>query len=390
MTDNNRITTALLFGGRSSEHEVSLTSAASVIKAIDRQRFELVPILINRDGRWYLVSDTAFLTKNKARLVGEQDYDCRQWPRVLLDYANGGRLYFPDDRNRQDARQPQAVFPILHGPYGEDGTVQALCKMAGLPCVGAGILASAVGLDKVIMKKLFTAAGLPQISYLALDRNDWSRHASAVIDRIDRQLVLPVFVKPANAGSSVGVRRVTHLDQLAKAIEYASRFDRKIVVEKAITARELECAVIGNEAPQASGVGEVLPCHEFYDYQAKYLEEGSKTVVPAEIPEALAQEIREIALAAFRAIDCSGLARVDFLWERATQKLYLNEINTMPGFTPISMYPQLWQATGISYTDLITQLIDLALANFGQQQCEISPGEEKPKEEEVVDYDDER
>ena len=370
MLDDKRMTVALLFGGRSSEHEVSLTSAASVIKAIDPRRFQLLPILIDRSGGWYLVADTTFLTENQTRLVREQDYDCRQWPRVVLDYANGGRLYFPDAQ-QQDYCQPQVVFPILHGPYGEDGTIQALCKMAAIPCVGSGILASAVGLDKVIMKQLFTAAGLPIIPYLALSRSDWLRHTPVISDRIERQLSLPVFVKPANAGSSVGVRRVAHPDQLAAAIEYAGRFDRKIVVEKAITAREFECAVLGNETAQASGVGEVLPCNEFYDYQAKYLEAGSKTVVTADIPQALTQEIRELSLAAFRAVDGAGLARVDFLRERSSQKLYLNEINTMPGFTPISMYPQLWQAAGISYTELISQLIELALADFATALIDV-------------------
>lgn len=360
----------ILMGGRSSEHEVSLTSAMSILKNIDRTHFEPIPVLIARDGQWFWIPDPSFLVQNAGKLFAEANNLSQYGQPALLDYTYHARLI---RRNGEEISPIDVVFPVLHGPYGEDGTIQGLCKMAGLPCVGPGILGSAVGLDKLVMKQIFTAYHLPVLPFIGFTRQEWKEQLDHIVLQIKNKLHLPVFVKPANCGSSVGVTKVKDWNILESAIHNATRFDRKIVVEQGIEVRELECAILGNDKPQASAVGEVIPGREFYDYEAKYLAEGSKTIVPAPITPELAKEVQQLAIAAFQALDCAGLSRVDMFMEKSTQKIYVNEINTIPGFTSISMYPMLWREAGISYPQLITRLIELSVQQFALEQSEIQP-----------------
>jgi D-alanine-D-alanine ligase len=334
---------------------VSVTSAASIFKNIDRGQYEPVAILIQKDGRWTFPDQPPSATSaaeviQQARAAGE-----RATAAGTIDPALA-------------ALNLDVVFPVLHGPYGEDGTVQGLLELANIPYVGPGVLASAAGMDKAVMKVLFEARGLPVCDWHGFVRAEWDRDRAAVLTAIE-PLGLPVFVKPANLGSSVGISKVKTLAELIPAIELALEFDRKIVVEAAVpNAREIECAVLGNDDPQTSVPGEIIPSREFYDYEAKYLDEGSKSVIPAELPATLAAEIQRLAIDAFRAIDAAGLGRVDFLLARDTGTIYLNEINTMPGFTTISMYSKMWEASGVGYTALVDRLIQLALARHAEKQ----------------------
>jgi D-alanine-D-alanine ligase len=257
------------------------------------------------------------------------------------------------------------VFPILHGPYGEDGTVQGMLELAGVPYVGAGVLASALGMDKEMQKHLFRSRGLPVVPSIHVHAEDWARGADSVVELAEAEIGLPAFTKPSSLGSSIGVSKCRTLEELRAGLDLALRHDHKALVERAITGREIECAVLGNDDAEASIVGEIVPAHEFYDFEAKYIEEGSELKIPAPIPEAVSEEIRRLAVEAFRAIDCAGMARVDFFYEEATGAVWLNEINTIPGFTPISMYPKLWDASGIPYAKLIDRLIELALERHG-------------------------
>ncbi|HEX8028036.1 MAG TPA: D-alanine--D-alanine ligase family protein [Vicinamibacterales bacterium] len=345
----------IIYGGRSGEHEVSVTSAASIFKHIDREKYEPVPILIEKDGAWTFPEQGPAATSaaeviQQARASGTK-----------------GKTAGTNDPALA-ALNLDAVFPVLHGPYGEDGTVQGLLELANIPYVGPGVLASAAGMDKAVMKVLFAARGLPVCDWHAFVRRDWDRDRAAVLTAIDT-LGLPVFVKPANLGSSVGISKVKTVADLIPAIETALSFDRKVIVEAAVPdAREIEYAVLGNDEPTTSLPGEIIPSREFYDYEAKYLDEGSKTVIPADLPAATVAEVQRLAVEAFRAIDAAGLARVDFLMTRGTSAIYLNEINTMPGFTTISMYSKMWEATGTSYRDLVDQLIQFALARHADKQ----------------------
>jgi D-alanine-D-alanine ligase len=394
MQTGTKITVGLLCGGRSSEHEVSLTSAASVLREIDRDRFDVIPILITRKGEWMLVDDTeillAYANKVQAQQNTEENYRCVGLKPVVLDYSHSKKLLaFAQDqqfsRTQEVAmlpRQLDVILPILHGPYGEDGTIQGLCEMAEIPCVGAGIIGSAAGLDKVVMKELFAHHNFPIAPYIAFRTVDWQKREQEIIAEIEAKLPYPLFVKPANCGSSVGVNKAHDRGELVEYVPCAAKFDRKIVVEQGLDVRELECAVLGNDFPEASGIGEVFPGDEFYSYPAKYGEESttkspahgtkaitlrkSTTKIPADVPEAVAQRVRTLAVQAFLAVDCAGFARVDFFMEKSTDKIYVNEINTIPGFTPISMFPQLWQAAGISYRNLITKLVELAMERFKQ------------------------
>lgn len=354
----SKLRVGIVFGGRSGEHEVSITSAASIFKHIDRTKYEPVPVRIEKDGTWSYPDREPNAT-NVA--------DAIQQARSAL-------------RSRSAAADPalaalklDVVFPVLHGPYGEDGTVQGLLEMAGIAYVGNGVLASAAGMDKAVMKVLFEARGLAVGRWHGFNRPEWDRDRSGVLKQLE-PLGLPLFVKPANLGSSVGISKVKAPADLVPAIELALDFDRKVVVEAAVpNAREIECAVLGNDDPHTSVPGEIIPSREFYDYEAKYLDEGSKTVIPAELPAATAAEIQRLSVEAFRAIDGSGLARVDFLVDGGTGEIYLNEINTMPGFTNISMYSKMWEASGISYPALVDRLIQLALERHaGKQQLKIS------------------
>ena len=350
-----KLRVGIIFGGRSGEHEVSVTSAASIFKHIDRDKYEPVAILIEKDGRWTLPDQapTAMSAADVIQHARAQGAPAADAP------ANDPMLA---------ALRLDVVFPVLHGPYGEDGTVQGLLELANLPYVGPGVLASAAGMDKAVMKVLFAARGLPVCDWHGFVRPEWDRDRDAVLTRIAK-LGLPVFVKPANLGSSVGISKVKTRGELVPAIELALQFDRKVVVEAAVpNAREIECAVLGNEDPKTSVPGEILPSREFYDYEAKYLDADSQTVIPAALPAALVAEVQRLSVEAFRAIDAAGLGRVDFLLSRDSGEIYLNEINTMPGFTTISMYSKMWEASGLAYTALVDQLIQLALARHAEKQ----------------------
>ena len=348
-----KLRVGIIFGGRSGEHEVSVTSAASIFKHIDRGKYEPVPIRIEKDGSWSFPPQ-APTASNVAEAI-EQARAAGRDATTTGDPALGGLKL-------------DVVFPVLHGPYGEDGTIQGLLEMAGLAYVGNGVLASAAGMDKSIMKILFEGRGLPVCHWHDFVRPEWDRDRNAVLQHIGT-LGLPVFVKPANLGSSVGITKVKTQAELVPAIELALQFDRKIIVEAAVPrAREIECAVLGNDDPKTSVPGEILPSREFYDYEAKYLDEGSKTVIPADLPQATVAHVQRLAIEAFRAIDGAGLARVDFLMDGDTGTIYLNEINTLPGFTNISMYSKMWEASGVAYGTLVDRLIQLGLERHADKQ----------------------
>jgi D-alanine-D-alanine ligase len=348
-----KLRVGIIFGGRSGEHEVSVTSASSIFKHIDRSRYEPVAIRIEKDGSWSFPKQ-----EPQASNVAEAIAQAKTLQRDTASTSDPGL----------GALKLDVVFPVLHGPYGEDGTIQGLLEMAGLPYVGNGVLASAAGMDKSIMKMLFAGRGLPVCRSHDFVRPEWDRDRHGILQRL-ATLGLPVFVKPANLGSSVGISKVKAQAELVPAIELALQFDRKIIVEAAVPrAREIECAVLGNDDPQTSVPGEILPSREFYDYEAKYLDEGSKTVIPADLPPPTVAEVKRLAVDAFRAIDGSGLARVDFLMDGDAGTLYLNEINTLPGFTNISMYSKMWEASGVAYSALVDRLIQLGLERHAEKQ----------------------
>ena len=354
MTKKLRI--GVIFGGRSGEHEVSLRSAESVINAMDKARYEVVPIGITKEGRW-------LISANAAALLPEAVMSSNSHRQVAIigDPTRQG-LTRLDDRERLLSSEPlDAVFPVLHGTYGEDGTIQGLLEMAGVPYVGCGVLASAAGMDKVAMKQLFERAGLTLIEYDWFLRSAWEENPDVVMKRINRSLGFPVFVKPANLGSSVGISKAANKRELRDAIDDAARYDRKVVVERAVDGREIEVSILGNEHPMASLPGEIITGHEFYDYEDKYIDTTSRTEVPAKLPKKIIDRIQRDGIRAFQAIDGSGLARVDFFVEGGTNRVIINEINTKPGFTSISMYPKLWEASGIPYSELIDRLIQLAI-----------------------------
>lgn len=376
-----KLRVGILFGGRSGEHEVSLRSAASVLAAIDRKKYDVVSIGITKAGQWLLGDEAQHMLAGGTTVTALHIPKNRfAHPSALVPAAHPGSLHVPASAKQQaqaEALGVDVLFPVLHGTFGEDGTIQGLFELAGKAYVGSGVLGSAAGMDKDIMKRLFAAAGLPIVEHITLLRGAWQKAPRKAIADIEASLRYPLFVKPANLGSSVGISKVHDRSELAPAIVLAASYDRKIIVEQGVggkgtkskpgaRARELEVAVLGNDDPKASVVGEIVPAKEFYDYEAKYESDGSIPIIPARLSKAQAKEVREMAIAAFHACDCSGLARVDFLLEPESRsgkpgRLYLNEINTMPGFTSISMYPKLWQAAGLKYSDLIDRLIELAL-----------------------------
>jgi D-alanine-D-alanine ligase len=382
-----KLRVGVLFGGRSGEHEVSLLSAASVVNAIDKSKYEVVPVGITKDGRWLTAGDAERLLQGKppdeSKHLRAGDPDATPGAAVLargealvvppepVHRATGSLTPFQSDastlrRASDRAINVDVIFPVLHGTFGEDGTIQGLLELADIPYVGAGVLGSAAGMDKDVMKALFRAAGLPIVKHVTILRSDWDADPKKAEKAVDRQLKYPVFVKPANLGSSVGISKARTRKELGPAIYEAAKFDRKIVIEQGVggakhKAREIECSVLGNDRPQASVPGEIVPVKEFYDYSAKYLDEGSALIIPAKLTKAETKKVQELAIRAFQAVDCAGLARVDFLMDPKTRKLYVNEINTMPGFTAISMYPKLWAASGVSYPDLIDRLIKLGI-----------------------------
>ncbi|MFL6271744.1 MAG: D-alanine--D-alanine ligase family protein [Actinomycetes bacterium] len=341
---------AILYGGRSAEHQVSVVSARSVMEALDPDRFEVVPIAITREGAWLLPDRSPLeLTASDGAM-----------PEV--EPAGRAVAVRPERGLAEVGPGPvDVVFPILHGPFGEDGTVQGLFELADLPYVGSGVLASALAMDKAMAKVVLAAAGLPQAPYLVVPERDWRADPGRVAGTVADRLAYPVFTKPARLGSSIGITKVKTPDALATGLAAAFAHDTKALVEQGVTARELECGVLGNDAPEASVVGEVVPGHEFYDFEAKYLDESLKLEIPAPVPGAVRDRVRELSLRAFQALDCEGFARVDFFYEEATGRVLLNEVNTIPGFTPKSMFPMLWAASGLSYPDLVARLVDLAV-----------------------------
>lgn len=365
-----KINVAVLFGGQSGEHEVSLVSAAAVMAGLDPERYNLLPVGITKAGRW--------VTGPGAHAALVAAADRAQLPTSFVPQDPGPGQASPLEEPSQamvataDREQLPSVagllpsdidvvFPVLHGPMGEDGTVQGLLTLAGVPFVGCGVAASAVGMDKALMKAAFVANGLPVLPWLLVRRSELVADAEAVCSRVEAALPYPVFVKPANMGSSVGVGKAKDRAELVAAFAEAARYDRRIVVEQGIAAREIEISVLGNDTPEASVPGEVVPSGEWYDYAAKYLDGASQVLIPAPIDVALAAQVRELALRAFQAVDGAGLARVDFLLDKASGELWLNEVNTMPGFTPISMYAKMWAASGLAYPQLLDRLIELAL-----------------------------
>ncbi len=354
-----KLRVGLIFGGRSGEHEISLISAQGVMSAIDKTRYEVVPIGITKEGRWLASGDP--MKALASGLASESN------PALLLaEPSERGLMRLEAREQEQDllavqVSQLDVVFPILHGPYGEDGTVQGLLELAGIPYVGAGVTASALGMDKALFKDVMRARGLPVVPFLVIKRKAWEQGPEEIIAQIETEIGYDCFVKPANLGSSVGVSKAHERAELRGALDEAARYDRKLLVEVAIDAREIEVSVLGNDEPIASVPGEIVPSSEFYDYAAKYLDGKSELLIPAPIPASLAEQIRRLAVESYLAIDCAGMARVDFLLERRTGQVYINELNTLPGFTPISMYPKLWEASGLSYTELINRLIELAL-----------------------------
>ena len=386
-----KLRVGILFGGRSGEHEVSLLSAASILQAIDRDKFDVTPIGITKEGRWLASADARGLLEGSGDGAHEPSApadepspgpkeklragDPATTPGAKLLHEGIPTLMAPEpaspaglSHKKSPAGQSlDVVFPVLHGTFGEDGTIQGLFELAGIAYVGSGVLGSAAGMDKDVMKRLFAQAGLPIVKHRTLLRADWEKSPRRIIKEIETALKYPLFVKPANLGSSVGISKAHDRSELGPALEVAARYDRKLVVEQGVggtrsRARELEVAVLGNDDPRASVVGEIIPGKEFYDYEAKYLSEGSVPVIPARLTRSEAKTIQQMAVSAFRACDLSGLARVDFLMEPGgKRRIFLNEVNTLPGFTQISMYPKLWEASGLSYRDLITRLIELAL-----------------------------
>jgi len=348
--DKKRLLVGVLFGGRSGEHEVSLASAASVIRGLDPDKYEAVPIGISKEGHWLIGGAAQKLLPEV--LKGGQ--------RIVMAADPTDAALIPLDRSGMGQRL-DVVFPVMHGTYGEDGTIQGLLDLAGLPFVGAGVLGSAVGMDKDVAKKLLQHAKIPVVPWVTVYRADWERNPAAIQKQIEKKFHYPLFVKPATLGSSVGMTKVHSRKELAPALNLASEFAMKILVERAVGAREIEVSVLGNHDPKASIPGEIVPHREFYDYTAKYLEEGTALIIPAKLKPAHIKKIQALAISAFRTLELLGMARVDFFLEKKGGKLYLNEVNTIPGFTSISMYPKLWEATGIPFRELIDRLISLAL-----------------------------
>jgi D-alanine-D-alanine ligase len=377
-----RLRVGVLYGGRSGEHEVSLASAAAVFANLDRNRYEPVPIIIEKDGRWAL-ADKPPLAASAAEVIEHSRVEAARQIRTGREVHMVARpseeTLLSIKRAPADSAEPtealvtglhvDVMFPVLHGPYGEDGTVQGLLELANVPYVGAGVAASALGMDKALMKAIFSARSLPVGDYRVVLRKTWEQRSDDIADELERALGYPMFVKPANLGSSVGISKAKTRADLRTAMDLAGSYDRKIVIEAAVpNAREIECAVLGNDEPQASVPGEIIPSREFYDYEAKYLDNNSESIIPADLPSNVIDDVQRLAIATFRAIDCAGMARVDFLLSRDSGLLVVNEINTIPGFTTISMYSKMWAASGVSYPALIDRLVELALERHAAKQ----------------------
>jgi D-alanine-D-alanine ligase len=367
-----RLRVGVLFGGRSGEHDVSLHSARAVMAALQQAGHDVVPIGITREGRW-LVGGDPHRALSSGDMGGEQSVSMLPEPGGTGLVAVGGDHI---SQSRAAVGALDVLFPVLHGTYGEDGTVQGLFDLAAVPYAGAGVLGSALGMDKVVQKSLWRGLGLPVVDYLTLQRRELERDSEAVMDRIEQTFDYPCFTKPANLGSSVGVSKARNRTELHLGLQQAARYDAKLLVERGIDARELECGVLGNDDPIASVVGEIVAGADFYDYRAKYVDSGSQAIIPADIDPDLARRVQRLAVEAFKAVNAAGLARVDFFLDRSNGQLYLNEINTMPGFTEISMYPKLWQASGVSFSELVTRIVELGIERFAERarnQTSFSP-----------------
>ncbi|MFB5189342.1 D-alanine--D-alanine ligase [Alicyclobacillus fastidiosus] len=366
----NRIKVGVVFGGKSGEHEVSLQSAKSVIEALDPHQYTIVPIGISKSGRWHV-------GKNAVKSLEEEQKATKKvtsGPAASFINEQVGGLTSVSAQSTPEPLPPtlagdvDVIIPVMHGTYGEDGSIQGLLELMDVAYVGAGILASAVGLDKIVMKQVFGSVGLPQVRYVGCTRKTWKTRPQEIIEEVESTFGYPCFVKPANLGSSVGITKAKSRGELERAMELAAQYDRKIIIEEGLDVREVEVAVLGNDTPQVSVAGEIVPSSEFYDYKAKYIGGTSKLIIPAELTNEQRQAIETYAAQAFQAIDCSGLARVDFFIEKSSGKVIINEINTMPGFTRYSMYPKLWEASGMSYTKLLDTLIQLALERNNEKR----------------------
>ena len=347
---SRKLRVGVLFGGRSGEHEVSLASASSIIRGLDPQKYEAVPIGITKEGHWLIGAGAQKMLPEVLR-TGQ---------RVVMSADPTESALMPIDGSPR-GQKLDVIFPVIHGTFGEDGTMQGLLELAGLPFVGAGVLGSAIGMDKDVAKKLMQVAGIPVVPWIAVQRADWERDPKAIRRAVEKKFKYPVFVKPATLGSSVGMTKVHSRAELGPALDLAAEFAMKIMVERAVSAREIEVSVLGNHDPRASIPGEIVPHREFYDYAAKYLEEGTQLLIPAKLKKSEVKKVQSMAVTAFRTLELSGMARVDFFIEKRGGKIFLNEVNTIPGFTSISMYPKLWEANGIPFRELISKLIDLAL-----------------------------
>ncbi|MBU3100715.1 MULTISPECIES: D-alanine--D-alanine ligase family protein [Clostridium] len=333
---------AILFGGQSTEHEVSRASATSVLKNIDQTKYDIYPIGITKDGLWFQYTGKVENIEN-----GEWETD------EYFKMPEGQKVLFN--------KEVDVVFPVLHGSFGEDGTIQGMCKLYNIPCVGPGVMSSAICMDKIYTKYLLEKFNVKQADYVVINASEYVKDKDNLISRIEKELGYPVFIKPANGGSSVGITKAHDQKELIVGVTDALKYDRKILVEQAINAREIEVGVMGNDDPKAAIPGEVIPAKEFYDYEAKYKNEESKLLIPAALNEAKLQSVKDEAIKIYKILDCAGMARVDFLVDKETEDIYLNEVNTIPGFTKISMYPKMWQATGKTYVELIDELIELAI-----------------------------
>ncbi|NMD43620.1 MAG: D-alanine--D-alanine ligase, partial [Firmicutes bacterium] len=358
---------AVIFGGRSGEHIVSLKSARAIMEAIDRERYDVLPVGISREGTWLAGGRIWDL------LWGQNDLSRTPRAALLTDPGQPGLLVeMPHRGSPWQFVELDLIFPVLHGPFGEDGTVQGLFELSGIPYVGSGVLSSAAALDKAVMKLLFQQHDLPVGAYLYFNRREWQGSARERAEQICSEIGLPCFVKPANLGSSIGISKVKRAAELEPAVEEALRYDDKVIVEAALPGKEIECAVLGNLDPRSSRTGEIVACNEFYDYRAKYLDERSELIYPADLPPFLEKRVQELARRAFAAVEASGLARVDFFVDPESGTIFINEINTMPGFTSISMYPKLWEVSGIGYRELVGRLLELAEERFARQSARLT------------------
>lgn len=364
---HKKLRIGLIYGGRSGEHEVSLASAQAVMANLDQNKYEVVPIGITKRGTWLLGTEPAQLIA-AGRDVNQGESNNTTAVTLAGDPTLRRLIPLQGDTPLKNDGKLDVIFPVLHGTYGEDGTLQGLLEMANLPYVGCNVLGAALGMDKEKMKMVFSSVGLPVGPYLVYRRNQWERDPDTILNAIEQQLGYPNFVKPVNLGSSVGINKAHDRSELVHALNIAAEYDRKIIIEQGINCRELECGVLGNDEPIASVVGEIIPSNEFYDYNAKYIDNKSQIVIPADLPQATAEEVRRQAVQAFLALDLSGLARVDFFLEKGTGQVYINEVNTLPGFTQISMYPKLWEASGVAYADLLNRLIELAIERHTDRQ----------------------